>query len=78
MHQFEFAIASKTSAHATEVRVTAAREEIARAQCQLAFKGYVVGELVATRNPHEVLGEVDCSYFPESDTAWLLAKASSL
>ena len=78
MHQFEFTATHKTSGRTAEVRATATTEAIARAQCQLAWREYAISALVAIRDPHAVLGEIDASDFPHTDTAWLMNKAASL
>jgi hypothetical protein len=80
MKQFTFEITHKTSNRVDQVRATAANPTIARAQVVLMYgQHYNVADLYCHINPaHHTVGEIDCTDFPASDTAWLQREASQI
>ena len=77
MKQFEFEITNKKSGRVEHARATARTEAIARAQIVLAYAAQfeVMGLCSDVNPPHYILGEIDCSEFPETETEWLISKA---
>jgi len=77
MKQYQYDIIHKQTEKVNHVRATAASPEIARAQIVLMYgSSHIVCELFSDINPpHQVLGEIDCSDFPESDKPWLFAQS---
>ena len=80
MKQYEFSIINKRTGRAEPARATAANAVIAHAQIVLAYgRQFDVCELHSDINPpHHVLGEIDCSDFPVTDTAWLIEQADKI
>ena len=78
MKQYTFEIIDEQRGTINHVRATAATAAIARAQIVLKYAPrYEVADMHSSIAPaHHVLGEIDCSDFPLSDTAWLLRQAS--
>ena len=74
MRQYTYEITDKRSKRVEHARATAASPTIARAQIVLFYGSqFDVAELFSDINKaHHTLGEIDCSSFPERDTAWLL------
>ena len=80
MKQYQYDIIHKQTARAQSVRCTAKSPEIARAQIVLMYGlSHNVLDLFSDINPpHKVLGEIDCSSFPDSDFAWLKSQADQI
>jgi hypothetical protein len=80
MKQYEFNMTDKRTGRAEHARATAANAVIAHAQIVLAYgRSFNVCELhSAARPPHHTLGEIDCSDFPVTDTAWLIDQADKI
>jgi len=78
MKQYQFEIIHKQTSIANMVRATAQTPEIARAQIVLMYgQTHKVMDLFCDINPaHKILGEIDCSDFPEKDIPWLMAQAN--
>jgi hypothetical protein len=78
MKQYTFEIIDEQRGTINYVRATAATTAIARAQVVLKYAPrYDVADMHSSIAPaHHVLGEIDCSDFPLSDTAWLLRQAA--
>ena len=74
MKQFEYQLINKTSGRVEHARATAKTADIARLQIVLMYgRQFEVLELYSNVNPpHYVLGEIDCSDFPDSDIQWLI------
>lgn len=80
MKQFEFEITNKKTGRVEHARATAKTDEIARAQIVLMYGSqFDVAGLCCDVNPaHHVVGEIDCSDFPESDVVWLMREAAKV
>jgi hypothetical protein len=80
MRQYEFQLVNKQSGRAEYARATAKTPAIARAQIVLAYGQQfdVMGLHCDINPPHHVLGEIDCSNFPDKDTAWLETEAAKI
>ena len=74
MKQYEYQLINKTSGRVEHVRATAKTADIARLQIVLMYgRQFEVLDLYSNINPpHHVLGEIDCSDFPDSDIQWLI------
>lgn len=80
MKQYEYSMTNKRTGGAGHARATAPNAVIAHAQIVLAYGDlFEVAELhSAARPPHHTLGEIDCSDFPLTDTAWLIQQADKI
>lgn len=80
MKQFEFEMINKKTGRVEHARATAASAEIARAQIVVMYgRQFDVAGLFCDVNPaHFILGEIDCSDFPESDTPWLMREVQTI
>jgi hypothetical protein len=80
MKQYEFNMTDKRTGRTEHARATAPNAVIAHAQIVLMYGDqFEIAELhSAARPPHHTLGEIDCSDFPVSDTAWLIAQADKI
>lgn len=78
MKQYEFEMIDEQHGRIDRARATAASAAIARAQIVLMYAPrYDVADMASSVAPaHHVLGEIDCSDFPLSDTAWLMREAA--
>ena len=76
MKQYEFQMFNQKSGRLEYARATAKTEKIARMQIVLAYGDqFDVMDLCSDVNPpHQILGEIDCSHFPDSDIEWLKSK----
>jgi hypothetical protein len=80
MRQYEYQLINKQSGRVEHARATAKTPAIARNQIVLTYgRQFDVLELYSNINPpHRVLGEIDCSDFPDADAQWLEAQARSI
>jgi hypothetical protein len=80
MKQYEYNVTNKRTGQAGQVRATAANAVIAHAQIVLMYGDqFQIAELhSAARPPHHIAGEIDCSDFPLTDTAWLIDQADKI
>jgi hypothetical protein len=80
MRQYEYQLINKRTARVEHARATAATAAIARAQIVLAYgQQFEVLDLYCDINPpHHVMGEIDCSNFPDTDTQWLVNEAAKI
>lgn len=80
MRQYEFELTNKRTGRVEHARATAKTEGIARAQIVLMYgRQFEVCGLCCDVNPaHYILGEIDCSDFPERDIGWLMREAAAL
>ena len=80
MRQYEYQLINKQSGRVEHARATARTPAIARNQIVLTYgQQFEVLELYSNVNPpHRVLGEIDCSDFPDADAQWLEAQARSI
>jgi hypothetical protein len=80
MKQFEFEMINKQTKRVEHARATAINETIARAQIVIFYgRQFDVLQLCSDINPsHYVLGEIDCSSSPVTDTAWLTNEANKI
>lgn len=80
MKQFEFEMINKRTKRVEHVRATAINEAIARAQIVIFYGSqFDVLQLCSDVNPsHYVLGEIDASSSPVTDTAWLTNEANKI
>ena len=78
MKQFEYQLINKKSGRVEFARATAKTADIARLQIVLMYgQQFEVLELYSDVNPpHHVLGEIDCSDFPDSDIHWLISEVA--
>ena len=78
MKQYEFEMIDEQRGRIDHARATAASAAIARAHIVLMYAPrYDVADMASSVAPaHHVLGEIDCSDFPLSDTAWLMREAA--
>lgn len=74
MKQYEYQLINKNSGRVEHARATAKTADIARLQIVLMYgRQFEVLDLYSNINPaHHVLGEIDCSDFPDSDIQWLI------
>jgi len=80
MKQFEFEMINKQTKRVEHARATAINEAIARAQIVI-FYGLqfdVLGFCSDVNPAHYVIGEIDCSSSPVTDTAWLTNEANKI
>ena len=77
MKQYEYQLINKKSNRVDHVRATAKTPDIARNQIILKYgRDFEVADLFCDINPpHHILGEIDCSDFPDSDIEWLKNQA---
>jgi hypothetical protein len=82
MRQYEFEIIEKRTRSVNQKRATAATAAIARAQVVLMYGlQFEVGAMPCNEYaPHEVLGEIDCSDYPEGELPllWLMREAAAI
>ena len=80
MNQYEYTLKNKRTGRTEHARATAANAVIAHAQIVLMYgTQFDVSELHSEINPpHYTLGEIDCSDFPVTDTAWLIQQADKI
>jgi hypothetical protein len=80
MKQYEYQLINKTSGRVEHARATAKTPTIARDQIVLTYgQQFEVLALFSNINPpHHVLGEIDCSDFPDSDVQWLASEARKI
>ena len=80
MKQYTFEIIDEQRGTINHVRATAATAAIARAQIVLKYAPrYDVADMHSSIAPaHHVLGEIDCSDFPLSDTTWLMRESAKV
>jgi hypothetical protein len=80
MKQFEFEMINKQTKRVEHARATAINEVIARAQIVIFYgRQFDVLGLCSDVNPaHYVLGEIDASSSPVTDTAWLTNEANKI
>lgn len=80
MKQYEYTMTDKRTGRTEHARATAPNAVIAHAQIVLAYgRSFNVCELhSAARPPHHITGEIDCSDFPLTDTAWLIQQADQI
>jgi len=80
MKQFEYEVISRATGRVEHVRATAVSSDIARAQIVLVYIAqFDVADLYSDINPpHRIIGEIDCSDFPLSDTNYLMRHASKV
>ena len=78
MKQFEYQLINKKSGRVEHARATAKTADVARLQIVLMYgRQFEVLELYSDINPpHYILGEIDCSDFPDSDIQWLISEAA--
>jgi len=80
MRQYEYQLINKRSGRVEHARATAKTPTIARNQIVLKYgqQFEVLGLYSNINPPHHVLGEIDCSDFPDSDTQWLASEAAKI
>lgn len=80
MKQYEYSMTNKRTGRAEQARATAPNAVIAHAQIVLAYgRSFTVCELYSDINPpHHIAGEIDCSDFLLTDTAWLIQQADKI
>jgi hypothetical protein len=80
MKQYSYQIIHRATGRVEHARATAATPDIARAQIVLAYGPQfdVMGHFSDINPAHRILGEIDCSDFPESDTDWLISEAAAI
>ena len=80
MRQYEYQLINKRSGRVERARATAKTSTIARDQIVLMYgQQFEVLEAYSDINPpHYILGEIDCSDFPESDVQWLASEAAKI
>jgi hypothetical protein len=80
MKQYEYQMISKTGGRVEYARATAKSADIARNQIVLKYGDQfeVMGLFSDVNPPHKVLGEIDCSDFPDSDIEWLAKQAEQI
>jgi len=80
MRQYEFTMTNKQTGRTEHARATAANAVIAHAQIVLAYgQQFRISELHSDSNPpHHFAGEIDCSDFPVTDSAWLIDQADKI
>jgi hypothetical protein len=78
MKQYQFEIFNKKSGRLEHARATAKNAEIARLQIILAYGDQfdVMDGYSDINPPHQISGEIDCSYFPETDMDWLKSRVN--
>lgn len=80
MRQYEYQLINKQSGRVEHARATAKTPTIARNQIVLMYgQQFEVLDLYSNINPpHRVLGEIDCSDFPDADAQWLANEAAKI
>jgi len=80
MKQYEYQLINKQSDRVEFARATAKTPTIARNQIVLTYgqQFEVLGLYSNINPPHHVLGEIDCSDFPDSDIEWLAGEAAKI
>lgn len=80
MKQYQYNMTDKRTGRNEHARATAANAVIARAQIVLMYgRQFDICELYSDINPpHHTAGEIDCSDFPLTDTAWLIDQADKI
>ena len=80
MRQYEFEISNRRTKRIEHARATARTAAIARAQIVLMYGAqFEVMTLCSDINPpHHTLGEIDCSGFIETESAWLFDQANQI
>lgn len=80
MKQYEYNMTNKRTGRTEHARATAANAVIAHAQIVLMYgQQFEICELYSDINPpHYIAGEIDCSDFPVTDTAWLIDQADKI
>jgi hypothetical protein len=80
MKQYQFEIVSKLNQKFSLVFVTAKNKDIAYFQMILCYGlTHNCAELPSAEySAHKFYAELDCSNFPDSDTDWLVKKASAI
>lgn len=80
MKQYEYSMTDKRTGRNEHARATAANAVIAHAQIVLMYgRQFDICELYSDINPpHHIAGEIDCSDFPLTDTAWLIDQADKI
>lgn len=80
MKQYEYEMTNKRTKRIEHKRATATSPAIARAQIVLMYgTQFDVADLFCDINPpHYILGEIDCSTFPATDTDWLMKQAATI
>jgi len=80
MRQYEYQLINKRSGRVEHARATAKNPTIARNQIVLMYgQQFEVLDLYSNINPpHRVLGEIDCSDFPDADAQWLANEAAAI
>jgi len=78
MKQYEFQMFNQKSGRLEYARATAKNAEIARLQIILAYGDQfdVMDGYSDINPPHQISGEIDCSYFPETDMDWLKSRVN--
>ena len=79
MKQFEYQMFNKNSGRLEYARATAKNADIARMQIVLIYGDqFDIMDLCSDVNPpHAIAGEIDCSYFPDTDMDWLKSKVNA-
>ncbi len=77
MRQYTYQITEKVTGATDSVKATAASPTIARAQIILMYglRWNVAEQYSVINTAHRFFAEIDCSRFPEKDTAWLMRVA---
>ena len=80
MKQFEYQLTNKKTGRVEHARATARTAYIARAQIALMYGAQfeVAGLFCDVNPPHHILGEIDCSNFPEKDIPWLTRELATI
>lgn len=80
MRQFEFEMINKRTKRVEHARATAINQTIARAQIVIFYgQQFDVSDLCSDINPaHYVLGEIDASSSPITDTDWLINESNKI
>ena len=79
MKQYEFQMFNQKNGRLEYARATAKTEKIARLQILLVYGEQfdVMDGCSDVNPPHAIAGEIDCSYFPETDIQWLESKVTA-
>jgi hypothetical protein len=80
MKQYQYNMTDKRTGRNEHARATAANAVIAHAQIVLMYgRQFDISELYSDINPpHHTAGEIDCTDFPLTDTAWLIDQADKI
>jgi hypothetical protein len=78
MNQYEYKMFNKKSNRLENARATAKNADIARMQIILAYGSefHIMDSYPDINPPHKILGEIDCSNFPDSDMDWLKSRVN--